>query len=290
MSENERLIQGVVNVMLEKLAEFGQLSRKRLANLDNDTQGLRSLEARAFATNTELIGQHFQHAEELFRQIEEMNGVEDQSLKLVKQEIKNASAAFRSSITSWAETLTSSTNDMCLKSASDTKEQLTILDNTIGLLYRLATSIAQEARHYLVNETSELDEMFNSTRTFAEQEVARLTRQNETLAEMVVNERAKSENAKDELILRISSMLGDFVQKRDQELRQSIGHLQKSNQEVENLLASTYNHQSALRESLSTRSGKLSTSITTYEDEAARAEANAIQVVQLLSTSKKNIL
>lgn len=283
VSENEKLIQGVVDVMLKKLAEFGQLSRKRLANLENDAQGLRSLETQTLTAHTELINQHFERVEELFQQIEETNGAENQSLKLVRQEIKNASTAFKSSVTSWSETLTSSTNEICSKSASETKEQLTVLDNAIGVLYKLSTSIAQEAKKYLVDEASELDEMFNSTRSFAEQEVARLTRQNEILAEMVVNERAKSEKAKDELILRISSMLGDFVQKRDQELKESIGHLQRSNQEVEDLLASTYNQQSALRESISTRSGKLSEDIKTYEDEAARAKADAIQVMAVFS-------
>ncbi|KAF8958085.1 SNF2 family N-terminal domain-containing protein [Flammula alnicola] len=63
------------------------------------------------------------------------------------------------------------------------------------------------------------------------------------LAHMLVSERENAEKAKGELLQRVSAILGEFMQQRDNHLKESIGNLQGSNKEVEDLLASMYQQQ-----------------------------------------------
>jgi kinesin family protein 11 len=102
--------------------------------------------------------------------------------------------------------------------------------------------------------------MKDLTETSAHDKASHLKEQNKILAQMLVNERKDAEKAKSDLIQRISGLLGEFMQKRDESLRESVESLQKSNAEAEALLASTFgrqadNHQDAIRRNTNLDSG-----------------------------------
>ncbi|KAJ7145387.1 hypothetical protein C8R43DRAFT_1197079 [Mycena crocata] len=57
-------------------------------------------------------------------------------------------------------------------------------------------------------------------------EMTRLRNQNDLLVQLLDDEKLKGEEAKDELLQRVSGMLGDFMRERDQGLREAVGIVQ----------------------------------------------------------------
>jgi kinesin family protein 11 len=60
-------------------------------------------------------------------------------------------------------------------------------------------------------------------------EIGRLQEQNALLVRLLESERMKSEKAKDQLISRISGLLGDFTAERDQSLREAFEEMHNKN-------------------------------------------------------------
>lgn len=60
-------------------------------------------------------------------------------------------------------------------------------------------------------------------------EITRLQEQNVLLARLLESERTKSEKAKDQLISRISGLLGDFTAERDRSLRDAFEEMRNRN-------------------------------------------------------------
>jgi kinesin family protein 11 len=60
-------------------------------------------------------------------------------------------------------------------------------------------------------------------------EIGRLQEQNALLARLLESERMKSQKAKDQLISRISGLLGDFAAERDQSLREAFEEMHNKN-------------------------------------------------------------
>ena len=60
-------------------------------------------------------------------------------------------------------------------------------------------------------------------------EITRLQEQNALLARLLESERTKSEKAKDQLISRISGLLGDFTAERDRSLRDAFEEMRDRN-------------------------------------------------------------
>ena len=96
-------------------------------------------------------------------------------------------------------------------------------------------------------------------KSLATEEINHLKRQNDTLAKWVIDERKSSEKAQADILHRFSRLLGEFLQKRDESLRESIGNLrlQRSNMEVEDLLASTCKRQAKDQDQMTDRNNEM---------------------------------
>jgi kinesin family protein 11 len=109
---------------------------------------------------------------------------------------------------------------------------------------------------------------------------------------MLVKERKDAETAKSVLIQRVSGLLGEFIQKRDESLRESVESLQNSNVEPKALLISTLGrqvdiHQDAMQRNTNLDSG-LGRSGAKAEEASREDAANVREQIDISSSSQLN--
>lgn len=93
----------------------------------------------------------------------------------------------------------------------------------------LLETIVQESQTYIQQERQLLVDAKALSDEVTSAEIGRLQEQNTLLARLLESERLKSEKAKDQLISRISGLLGDFTVERDRSLRVAFEEMHNRN-------------------------------------------------------------
>lgn len=278
MSENEEFIQSFADSLTMKLSEFSQLSSQGRASLQNQTKIYGVAEQQSLSTHMQTIKDHFDEARKLFQQIEENATIEDTALSRLKHSVETAYTSFKEEASSWGDDLQNTSNKLCGESAASSNEQISLLQESSSILSSLVEAIEQQVHTYLRNEQEALSEVQTLAEKMMTREMAHLKRQNELLAQMLVNERKQAEKGKADILQRVSGMLGEFMQKRDDHLKESIGNLQESNREVEEILASTYQRQTKVHGNLTLRNSKLQSQLSDLNKKGLQAKADNEQV------------
>lgn len=87
----------------------------------------------------------------------------------------------------------------------------------------------QEAHDHITSEQKSLQEAKALADTTSKAEVVRLKQQNALLTRLLESEKVKADQAKDELLTRISGLLGNFTAERDRSLREAFTEMSESN-------------------------------------------------------------
>lgn len=107
------------------------------------------------------------------------------------------------------------------------------VEKSFKSLASIAETLLQEAQDYILSERKSLLEAKALTDSTSQAEIHRLKEQNVLLTRLLESEKVKSERAKDELIKRISGLLGDFTAERDRSLREAFSEMHDSNAAAE---------------------------------------------------------
>ena len=110
-------------------------------------------------------------------------------------------------------------------------------------------------------------------------EISHLQTQNAILSRALEAEKIKSEKAKEELVQRISGLLGDFVSTRHQELSEAFGAAVKGNVRVEEELGKFGQRHERLIDHANSRGAELSASFARKGAEGKRLRDGAMKVV-----------
>jgi len=242
-AEAGKLVQAYSQSLAEKLAESHQATLKTVSKLENESKKFQSTEQAALSEQGKKVEEHFKQAKELFHRLKSQTAVEDQAVAELGKELEDTRQSLLTTVSSWSKEFQSSCKRLCDETRQSTNEQTAVLEEAISTMQTIFKSSVDDTLAFIESQKSTLQEIRSSSHSTLTQEITRLKSQNQILAELLVNERKAADKAKDELVARISSMLGDFVQKRDESLRSSVSNLQQSNQEVEALLAATCSKQ-----------------------------------------------
>lgn len=93
-------------------------------------------------------------------------------------------------------------------------------------------AIIREAHAYVEAERTSALEAKSLVNSAASAEITRLQEQNALLTRLLEAEKTKGERAKDELLQRVSGLIGDFTAARDRSLREAMGVVQEGNREA----------------------------------------------------------
>ena len=242
-AEAGKLVQAYSQSLAEKLAESHQATLKTVSKLENESKKFQSTEQAALSEQGKKVEEHFKQAKDLFHRLKSQTAVEDQAVAELGKELEDTRQSLLATISSWSKEFQSSFKRLCDETRQTTDEQAAVLEEALSTLQTISKSSVNDTLAFIESQKSTLQEIRSSSSSTLTQEIERLKSQNQLLAELLVNERKVAETAKDELVARITSMLGDFVQKRNESLRFSVSNLQQSNQDVETLLEATCSKQ-----------------------------------------------
>jgi len=270
---------------MRKLAEMSQLSHSLGKSLEQETQLFHSTEEKEKSEHIRRIDTYFSTIQQLFKKVKTQEGIEDQNLISLEQELQSATSSFKSNVSTWSEELTSTCALRCNELNDAGIKQLSLLTQSMATLHSLAESICREVRDHLKNEQESLTQSYEVAKKLTSEEISHLRQQNETLANMLVEERRNSEKAKSELLQQMSGLLGEFLQKRDESLRGSIGNLQRNNKEAEDLLASTSRRHLQVHNGIIQQNEEISGFLVDVETQVTGTRKDAAQVSHFILPS-----
>lgn len=107
------------------------------------------------------------------------------------------------------------------------------MESAFKALGNVVDTVLREAQTYITSERKLLQEAKAMADNTTNAEILRLQQQNALLTRLLEAEKAKADRAKDELIQRISGLLGDFTAERDRSLREAFSAMTDSNTAAE---------------------------------------------------------
>lgn len=278
ISDNEKIISAHTDSLTEQLHEFIQLSQETASSLEVETQQFRSSEQQVSAHHIQRVDEQFNIAQDLFRRIQSCDILEEKAITTLQREFQAAHKSFKEETSSWGASLETTCKTLCDKAAGASTQQVTALQEMILALYSLVDTTVSDVQAFLKEERHTLRTMKDLTDTSAHEKASHLKQQNEILAQMLINERKDAEKAKSDLIQRISDLLGEFMQKRDESLRESVENLRNGNAEVEALLASTFGRHANIHQDAMRRNTCLESELGRSSAQAKEARDNATNV------------
>ena len=281
VSNNEKIISTHADSLTEKLHEFFQLSQKTVSSLEIEALQFRESENQSLIHHIQKADEQFNTAQALFLRIEDCDVLEEEAVTSLQREFEAAHKSFKEETSSWSASLEMTCKTLCDKVAGASTQQVTALKEAILALYSLLDTTALDVQGFLKEERQALRAMKDLAETSTHEEVSHLKKQNEVLAQMLVDERKDAEAAKSDLIQRVSGLLGEFMQKRDESLRGSVENLQNSNVEAKSLLISTFGRQVDIHQDAMQRNTNLDSGLGRSGAQAEEARDDATNVREL---------
>jgi len=142
----------------------------------------------------------------------------------------------------------------------------------------LVDSIATQAIDFVKAEGESTLQAKSLVDDMSRAEIAHLQAQNVLLVQLVEAEKVKSSKANDELVQRISSLLGELTASRDQELREAFGAVAKANIKHEEEFSKFGQRHERLMSEVAARGSDTVTSMERRGKEGKRTRDGALKV------------
>lgn len=199
-----------------------------------------------------------QRVQEALQTIQAKDEVSAEAIGMVQSAVKEAHDSVRTGFTSWSEKFRLSNASLCAEVEKASLHGVQLVRNFYRLFFfrcplivptallqaekalkgmsSLIESIIREAQDHIETERKAAEEAQLLASTASGEEIHRLQEQNAYLFCLLESERIKSERAKDDLIKRISGLLGEFVNERDRSLREAVTDISEGNERGEEVM------------------------------------------------------
>lgn len=142
----------------------------------------------------------------------------------------------------------------------------------------LIDTVVRDTREYIDSERESVLQAKALANTAADAEIDRLREQNILLTKLLESEKLKADKAKDELIHRVSGLLGEFTSARNQSLREAVTHVQTDNARAEKDLQQFGTKHGEMVDSMVTKAEVSAMSIESSRTEGKRTRDGALKV------------
>jgi kinesin family protein 11 len=233
VSTNGKTIATSTQTLSQKLDDFVKLVSHSALKLRSDAQDFQTKELGTLASYTERVDQQLLRLQHALVAIQSNDTLETEALDLARKVLEETHQAFKISFGGWSERLKRTFEEMSMGVKVTGMEALGAVETELKTMGSLLETVIREARGHIDADLETARAAKTLTSVNCKNEVARLQQQNEALIALLENEKLKADNAKDELIRRLSVSLGDFAVERDRSLREAFGVIQSANQNRE---------------------------------------------------------
>ncbi|KAI0054098.1 kinesin-domain-containing protein [Auriscalpium vulgare] len=219
------------------LDAFLKASTQAIAKVKEESEQFRSKEMDAVTIQSNRISEQIQRVHDSMRVIQAKDEASGEAISSAQLVVKEAHDNIRAIFTSWSEKLKVSTSSMCSDIEKSSLTGYQTVEKALSAMATLIQTVIRETQQHLDSERKNILETKMLAETAANAEVRHLREQNARLVQLLQSEKGKSDRAKDELIKRVSGLLGDFVSERDRSLREVFADLQDGNSKAEGVMS-----------------------------------------------------
>jgi kinesin family protein 11 len=152
------------------------------------------------------------------------------------------------------------------------------VESALKAIGSLIETLVRNAREYVDSERESVLQAKALANTAANTEIDRLQEQNVVLTKLLESENLKAEKAKDELIQRVSGLLGEFTSARDRSLREAVSGVQASNAKAEEEMQQFGTKHGEMMDGMVAKAGELAVSMERKGTEGKRTRDGALKV------------
>ena len=233
VSANGTTIATSAHTLSQKLDDFVKLVSQSSLKLRNETQNLQTHELGTLASYTNRVDQQVFQLQQALLSIQSSDASEAEALEVARKTLGETHQTFKTSFGAWSERLKRASEEMITGVKLAGVDALGAVEAELKTMGSLIDAVTREARDHIDADLKTARTAATLTNENCRNEVARLRQQNETLVALLESERLRADNAKDELVRRLSAFLGDFTVERDRSLREAFGAIQNANQKQE---------------------------------------------------------
>ncbi|KAF8894637.1 kinesin 2 [Infundibulicybe gibba] len=226
VSTHSKVVLSTTDSLQHGLDEFVRILSQNLLKLQSEAKEFETQELEALSIQSKRVEQQLKFIQESIRLIQTKDDLE----------ATQSHDAFTTGYDTWANGLKLTCERVWGQLALCSRDGLVPVEGAIQTLASLVETIVRgtfehlEAQRTLINDAKVLAE------STAQKEVSRLREQNEALKKMLEQESSQANEAKDELLQKVSGLLGEYTRDRQRGLTQAIDLVVASNRTTESNL------------------------------------------------------
>ncbi|THH33841.1 hypothetical protein EUX98_g250 [Antrodiella citrinella] len=290
-SANSRAVKGHVQTISaetrtfsSKLEDFVKLSTQHISQLKSESEQYQLKEIEALTGISARISEQLEKVRDGLKVIHAKDEAADAATSDIQTAVEETQEIVRTSFTNWAEQLRTYCETTYKATETTSIATVTTVEKTFKSLGSIAELLLQEAQDYIVAERKALLEAKALADSTSQGEIVRLQQQNALLVRLLESEKVKSERAKDELIRRISGLLGDFTTERDRSLKEAFSEMSDSNAAAEQGMVKLGKQQGQQLESVIANGTQWAGSLEKRRGELKRNRDGGLKHLMTLST------
>ncbi|KAH7889682.1 P-loop containing nucleoside triphosphate hydrolase protein [Phlebopus sp. FC_14] len=285
VSSHGKLISTEVQTLFTRLEDFIKTGGHVTQNLRMETKMYCTKELEVLTSYSQRIDQQLQHIQDSIRVISAKDDASAEALGILQNSVKESQETLKVSFTAWSDSLRASSQMLNKELCSANQSNFALVKKAVEAMASFVDIVVCEALTFGKAETESNLQAKALTDDMCRTEMARLQAQNALLIQTLEAEKVKSEKAKDVLVQRVSSLLGDFVIARDQELREAFGAVAKGNAKAEEEVRKFGQRHERLMDDATARGAETSASFERRGAEGKRTRDGALKAVASIETS-----
>ncbi|KAF8628422.1 hypothetical protein AX15_003943 [Amanita polypyramis BW_CC] len=226
------------DVLTQKLSSFIKSVNQHIDHLRDEMREFGTRHTESLTVRSNKIEEQLQQLAESISEIQTHDDIESEALQTIQNTLQETIVLLQIESVSWDEKWKESSQKQRQTIATFHKEGFASLENTLKGMASTTECILKEALHFIEEEQNLVQEAKSLADNANNTEIQRLRKQNQALMKLLDDEKQRSEKAQQDLVQRISSMLGDYVNERDQSLRHAVGLVHDENKQVTDSLSS----------------------------------------------------
>ncbi|KAJ6630825.1 kinesin motor domain-containing protein [Mycena sp. CBHHK59/15] len=274
---HSKTIAASTHNLSRKLEEFLESSSQSSLKLRTEAKQFQAKELEALAGHSERIDQQLKRVHAALEVVHAKDTAEAEALTVIQNVLEETHESLRVGFDAWGNALKRSCETTCNKVNIAGLEAFTTVEKALKVMGSLVENVIREAHSFVKAERDSLAEAKLLAGNAAAAEMMRLRNQNELLAQMLEDEKLKGEKAKDELIQRVSGMLGNFTRERDQSLRKAVGIVQVESVKAEEGMRAFEKKHGDLAELMESKGKEVAQGMEKWGGEAKRTRDGALK-------------
>ncbi|THH16360.1 hypothetical protein EW146_g4276 [Bondarzewia mesenterica] len=203
-----------------QLDKFIKSSVQSAAQLRSEAEQHQTKELETLANHSDRISEQILRVQEVLQTIQAKDDVSSEAVSVIQSAVKEAHESIKTGFFSWSERFRVSNASICAQVEKASLDGCHVVDKALKSMGALVETVIREALEHIEVERKSMLEAKALADTATNNEIHRLQEQN------------------DDLIKRISGLLGDFVTERDRSLREAFMDVTDSNEKGERAMAS----------------------------------------------------